>query len=296
MHFTLVGAGAVGSLWGLSLAKAGHGMHWITRRHDATVMRALDTQPASDFPANRKEMLADSDCVLVCVKAFDVEQALANLQPNLHPDTPVILLHNGMGTADTALALLPDNPLLLATTSHGSLMVSDHHIRHTGCGETHLGGINAKGKQCDFLTDVLAHALPPVTWHSEITAALWRKLAVNCMINPLTAIAQCQNGALLSPEYLNQLQLLSREIASVMCAEGERTDAEEVLSSCLAVASATAQNYSSMNRDVYFKRRSEIDFITGYLINRATFHGIAAPENRALYQAIKEREFSYDIS
>lgn len=296
MRFTLVGAGAVGTLWGLSLANAGHQVHWITRQNETAVLRGFEADTAIVFPANQRELLADSDCVLVCVKAFHVQTALETLLPDLHPDTPVILMHNGMGTAEKALKLLPNNPLLLAITSHGSLVVTETEVRHTGLGETHIGGINPSGKQCDFLKDVFEHALPPVSWHPEITSALWRKLAVNCMINPLTALEQCQNGDLLSPVYQTQLQTLSQEIASVMHAEGQEVSAKEVFAFSLAVASATAQNYSSMNRDVHYKRLSEIDYITGYLINRAESHGIATPANRALYQAIKERELSYDIT
>ncbi|MEZ8027011.1 2-dehydropantoate 2-reductase [Enterovibrio norvegicus] len=294
MHFTLVGAGAVGTLWGLKLQNAGHHVHFWTRAEQNSLTRSLESQAEQHFPANNPALLADSDCILVCVKAFQVDTALNSLLPHLHQDTPVILMHNGMGTAQSALEKLGTFPLLLATTSQASLLLSETTIRHTGMGETRLGGINPSGKRCDFLTEVLNHALPPCAWENKIEQALWQKLAINCMINPLTGIFQIQNGELTKPEYSDQLHQLASEIALVMRAEGIDTDSDTVLQRTLSVANATATNYSSMNRDVFFKRASEIDAITGYLIHCANRHRIATPENQALYLAIKNLEQSYD--
>lgn len=294
MRFTLVGAGAVGALWGLKLLEAGHQVHFVTRTETSHISLGVEHQKQYRFPANQPALIAQSDCLLVCVKAFQVADAIHLVKRHLHPDTPVVLMHNGMGTAAIALELLTHNPLLLATTSHGSLKLAESWVRHTGLGETRLGGINPTGKQCEFMADVFNHALAPCYWERDIQTALWNKLAVNCMINPITALQQCQNGALLSERWHTQLTTLSEEIAKVMQAEGLATTPEDVLQKVLQVAKATADNYSSMNRDVYFKRRSEIDFITGYLISRAAFHGIAVPENRMLYQAMKDLEQSYD--
>ncbi|PKF51808.1 2-dehydropantoate 2-reductase [Enterovibrio nigricans] len=294
MRFTIVGAGAVGSLWAIALYKAGHHVHFTTRQPDTQVTRHFVNMPSLLFSANNVENIQDSDCIIVCVKAFQIRDAIHAIKPYLHPDTPVVLMHNGMGSADVALNALPDNPVLLATTSHGSLKVSTETIRHTGFGETRLGGINANGKQCDFLSDVFQHALPSCYWEEAIETALWKKLAVNCMINPLTATLQVQNGVLTQPEHLTQLTALSEEISEVMMAEGLVMTPKEVLNNALTVATATAENYSSMNRDVFYLRFSEIDAITGYLIHRATIHGIAVPENERLYHAIKKLEQSYD--
>ncbi|MGF1768534.1 2-dehydropantoate 2-reductase [Enterovibrio makurazakiensis] len=294
MRFTLVGAGAVGTLWGLKLHEAGHQLHFWTRAEQYSLARGFDSQTEQYFHANNARALKESDCIMVCVKAFQVDTALNSVLPHIHPDTPIILMHNGMGTASQALTKLGDTPLLLATTSQASLRISEKTIQHTGVGETRLGGVNQNGKQCDFMAEVLNHALAPCSWESNIESALWQKLAINCMINPLTAIHQIPNGDLTQPAFRDKLSKIAREVANVMQAEGMDTNSDILLKSALSVAEATASNYSSMNRDIYFKRPSEIDAITGYLIHCATRHGIAAPQNQALYNAIRNLESSYD--
>ncbi|MDD1783465.1 2-dehydropantoate 2-reductase [Enterovibrio sp. ZSDZ35] len=294
MRFTIVGAGAVGSLWAIKLHEAGHHVHFWTRESDTQIVRHAERSAPLVFSANNVDDMAESDCIIVCVKAFQVKDTLSAIKTSVHPDTPVVFMHNGMGSADIALSALPNNPILLATTSHGSLKVTPETIRHTGVGETRLGGINPTGYQCDFLADVFHHALAPCYWEHNIQHALWKKLAINCLINPITALEQIQNGALLEAKFEPVLDKLSEEVSNVMCEEGLPISRQAVLNNALAVASATAENYSSMNRDVFYHRHSEIDAITGYLLHRATLHGIAVPENERLYHAIKKLEQSYD--
>ncbi|ATF10252.1 2-dehydropantoate 2-reductase [Candidatus Enterovibrio altilux] len=293
MHFTCVGAGAIGTLWALKLHAIGHHVHFWTRAKQSSVMCSFEFQSKYIFPANNTRILAESDCILVCVKAFHVTTALNNFLPYLHTSPLVILMHNGMGTAKDALRKLGDIPLLLATTSQGSLLISKNTIRHTGIGETRLGGINASGKQCGFMANIFNDALAPCTWDTNIERALWHKLAISCMINPLTGILQIQNGELVLPQYRDQLRQLANEVANVMRAKNIEIDSEIVLYHALFVAVATATNYSSMNRDIFFKRSSEIGFITGYLIRCAASFGIALPENQSLYNTIKHLEQSY---
>ncbi|KOO09902.1 2-dehydropantoate 2-reductase, partial [Vibrio xuii] len=100
------------------------------------------------------------------------------------------------GTAERIASLLPHNPLVLATTTHGAYRPAPSHVQHTGKGITQLGGYNAKGLQCQFLEQVFHHALPNSRWHPNIQEALWHKLAINCAINPLTALHQITNGEL----------------------------------------------------------------------------------------------------
>ena len=299
MKLTVVGAGAVGRLWGCKLA-VHHKVHFWTRNSNPTLAIQLNPlEPQSphesySFSANQPEALKDSDCVLITVKAFQVEQAIRDIQPYLRQETSVVIMHNGMGSQQVTLQLLPDNPLLYATTSQAAFRPDSQQVSHTGLGQTWIGALNTAGKAHHDLSLILNDALSPCRWHEDINLPLWQKLAINCAINPLTAIYQCRNGELASKAFTHQLNDICDEVAQVMTAEGYSINSGELRQLTSKVINATGQNFSSMNQDICQHRTTEIDYITGYLIARAQAHRIAVPVNTRLWQQIKQLEQQYN--
>ena len=162
-------------------------------------------------------------------------------------------------------------------------------FRHTGKGETWLGPINDAAKAHAALADELALALGQAGWDEQVLMRQWQKLAINCAINPLTALYKLKNGELAGPRFADALQQICVEVADVMCAEGIATTAEELQRRVMTVVELTADNYSSMYQDMELGRETEIEAITGFLLAKAARHGIAVPVNQGLYQAIKEK-------
>ncbi|MDG3087364.1 2-dehydropantoate 2-reductase [Vibrio hannami] len=291
MNITVLGAGAIGSLWAYKLAEAGHNVSVWTR--DTTQTRfaiELDEKPLKQFTANSFDTLADSDLLLITVKAWQVRKALLPILNRLHSETILVFMHNGMGAVDEIKAEIERFPVVLATTTQAAYKPNANKVLHTGNGSTQLGAYNTAGKQCAFLAEVFQHALPEVSWNKNISNALWNKLAINCAINPLTAIYQITNGELSEEEYQPSLEKVVEEVSLVMSAEGIETDQFALLEKVKAVISATARNHSSMQQDIYHQRRSEIDYINGYLCRTADRHAIDAPENKKLYNQIKQIE------
>jgi 2-dehydropantoate 2-reductase len=138
---------------------------------------------------------------------------------------------------------------------------------------------------------VLQSVLPDVAWHNNISPATWRKLAVNCVINPLTALKDCRTA--ICATIRRRLPHLS-EVAAVMEREGIHTSAENLLFYVDQVIESTAENISSMLQDIRAQRHTEIDYITGYLLKRARAHGIAVPENARLFELVKRKENEYE--
>ncbi|WP_289237656.1 ketopantoate reductase C-terminal domain-containing protein, partial [Escherichia coli] len=69
-------------------------------------------------------------------------------------------------------------------------------IIHEANGNTHIGPARQQDGDYRYQADILQTVLPDVAWHNNIRAELWRKLAVNCVINPQTAIRKSPNGEL----------------------------------------------------------------------------------------------------
>lgn len=293
MNILILGPGAVGSLWATKFKLAGHNVSLWGRSSNSEQSLQLDDHPAINFSNQHIPSVQSADLIVVTVKAWQVETAIKPLLPYINTDTIIMLMHNGMGTAQLIETKLADNPLIVATTTHGAYKASKEQVLHTGQGNTQLGGFNAKGAQCDFLAEVMNHALPEVNWNPNINAALWTKLAINCAINPLTAIHQCKNGELAAPEFATKLANITYELVEVMNKEEIEVNFDSLHATIMQVVNATAANYSSMRQDVFHQRRTEIDFITGYLLQTAGKHHISTPENAKLYRHIKQIEQSW---
>ncbi|YCO04340.1 2-dehydropantoate 2-reductase [Vibrio sp. VNB-15] len=293
MNILILGPGAVGSLWATKFKHAGHNVSLWGRSSESKQQLQLDDNLPTSFTNQHIPSVKCADLIVITVKAWQVETAIEPLLPYISTDTIIMLMHNGMGTAPLIEAKLADNPLIVATTTHGAYKPSKEQVLHTGQGNTQLGGFNAKGAQCGFLADVMNHALPEVNWNPNINAALWTKLAINCAINPLTAIHQCKNGELAAAEFATKLANLTRELVEVMNKEEIEVDFDSLHTTIMQVVNATAANYSSMRQDVFHQRRTEIDFITGYLLKAAEKYQMSTPENAKLYQRIKQIEQSW---
>ncbi len=288
MNITIVGPGAIGSLWVYCLARVGHHVAvWQKEPQTSTYHLALDNRPVIRFRANDIADLNKTDLLIVTVKAWQVETALSSVLQHVLPDTPVLLMHNGMGAIEALTGKIDNHPVVLATTTHGAYKAAPSKVEHTGVGSTVIGGYNQAGNQCQFLCEVLDHALPTVNWSHSINTALWHKLAVNCVINPLTALHQCPNGDLLNSEYRNVIEQIINEVHTVMLAEGIDISKVTLQQTVQSVISATARNYSSMQQDIANQRTTEIEFINGYLIRKAQQHGIHVPANIELYTQLR---------
>lgn len=286
MNIVILGPGAIGRLWAYQLHKAGHQVAlWGTQPAGEYCLIQDELAPIT-LAYNQPATLEHADLLLVCVKAWQVGTALLPLLDKLAPQTILLFIHNGMGALDTLTERLSDHPLLMATTTHGALKQGAHHVMHTGQGTTQLSAVNAQGERCDFLVDVLNHALPHVLWTDNIRYALWHKLAINCVINPLTAIENCRNGQLANANYRPLLNQLINELVGVMQAEQVPIEPQQLTESIDRVIEATSQNYSSMQQDIAQQRPTEIDFITGYVIKKAAQHGLTVPLNQHLYQQV----------
>jgi len=304
----IVGGGAIGSLIAASAQKNGVPYECYPRDRKTMPSYAhwLDGQTIALKPAKPSPcLLTQSDVLIFPLKVYQLNAALLQWLPYLTQKPTVILLHNGMGGHEVAKDLLGGNyPLLLATTSHGALKVSTSsggfHVKYTGVGATQIGAPNldkpisqtlsALSKEAPQLANAIAtldKTLPPVQYQRNILKALWTKLSINAVINPLTAIYNIQNKFIVKSEFEQSRNAICNEFTQVANAYGLDFDAQTVHENVLSVANATGENYSSMHQDVAHGRQTEIDAINGYIVDMAMKKGIPVPENTLLVKRVK---------
>ncbi len=288
MRVVIVGQGAIGGLLALQCHLNQLPFAVITRNNRCDTL----SYPAHNLTITPRNVimaeLEPNDIIIVPTKAYQVISAIEQLAPFLSHQA-VVLLHNGMGVIDTIKQQHSKLTVYAATTKYGALKINHHTVEQTGCGETRIGPIQNTDKVRDKrVLSVLSTLLPACHWQQDIQQLLWHKLAINCVINPLTAVHQCRNGELTHDRYQQAVTTLCQEVTKVMTVSGYSLTAEALRQQCLQVCSNTARNYSSMNRDVFHHRATEIDHITGYLVKQANRFDVDVPMNTELLQNIRQ--------
>lgn len=278
----ILGAGSLGTLWATRLARAGVPVRLILRNQarlasyragkGLTLVEhgAEQTYPVIGETPDSSEPIRR---LLVACKAYDAQSAIAQLQHRLAPDAELILLQNGLGSQDAVAAQWPSARCIFASSTEGAFRDGDWRVVFAGHGYTWLG--DASHPTPPLWLDDLQAAGIPHEWATDILTRLWRKLALNCAINPLTVLYHCRNGGLSAHHC--EVATLCAELAELLERCGQPAAAQDLHSEVERVIQATAANYSSMYQDVANARRTEISYLLGYACQAAARHQLAAP-------------------
>ena len=292
----ILGAGAIGSLFACRLQDAGIQVTLLSR-HDASPLRqlTLSTEPAQTYEVSQQLVTCGPgetttvSHLLVCTKAWAVPDALAGITHRLNRNSTVVLLCNGMGLAELAVPLINGATLILGSTTAGCRLTPDNTLIPAGAGRTDLGGY-----QGDVAAPAwLAHwqvGVPDCYWQTNIHDTLLAKVALNAVINPLTAVHCVENGALMLEPLKHKTAQLVSEV-QVLLRAGEAVQiAAELPDRVATVCRQTARNHSSMRVDIEMGRRTEIEAIVGWLLKGWIANPPETPLLSELYQTISGLE------
>ena len=288
MTWHVLGAGSLGSLWAVRLFRAGLPVQLILRDaqrlaayQQAGGLTLVENQQAQHYPIPA-ETAAEPQPIqrlLLACKAYDAEQAIASVAARLAPGAQVILLQNGLGSQQAATARVPQAHCILASSTEGAFRDGAFRVVFAGQGFTWLG--DAAGSAAPAWLGELEQAGIAHGWSEQILGKLWRKLALNCAINPLTVLHDCRNGELRAwPAEVNGL---CDELVALLQHCDQATAAEALHDDVWRVIDATAANYSSMHQDVARRQRTEIDYLLGHACRSANALQFPAPRLQALH-------------
>ena len=289
----ILGAGSLGTLWATRLARAGVPVRLILRNEarlaDYRAGQGLtlveqgveQTYPVVGETPDSPEPIHR---LLVACKAYDAQSAIAQLHHRLAPDAELILLQNGLGSQDAVAAQVPLARCIYASSTEGAFRERDWRVVFAGHGYTWLGDAGHPTPPL-WLDDLQAAGIPH-DWASDILTRLWRKLALNCAINPLTVLYQCRNGGLQA--HACEVATLCAELAELLECCGQPAAAQDLHSEVQRVIQATAANYSSMHQDVANHRRTEISYLLGYACQAAARHQLVLPHLQQLQARLVE--------
>ncbi|ROS01282.1 2-dehydropantoate 2-reductase [Sinobacterium caligoides] len=300
-HWVIIGGGAIGCLWAASLQQQHIAASLVVRNNDAltryrtaggiSLQRSTTTFQCQPTAYTAVQYDHPIDRLIIATKAQHTAQALASVASRLTDDCIILSLQNGMGQQQHILDHYPNARLYCGVSTDGAYLQSPFHVVHAGAGTTRIGRYPENAHDtpetsaliAELPTDVLT-----ICADQHIERQLWQKLAINCLINPLTALYRCHNGELINhPQARPRLEQLAEELDRIIAAEGLAELVPAALSTALNVAKITAANRSSMFADVLAGRDTEINFITGYLCQRAAQHNIKVPCNQKVLDDIR---------
>jgi 2-dehydropantoate 2-reductase len=313
----VLGSGAIGSLWATKFLEKSIPcvlLHRCSGEDNKQSQQRLEKQltlvkldnskhvfPIQSLPISAPGKIQK---LLICTKSYQCVTAISPLIPYIEQGATVVLLQNGMGQQQQVADLLPGCTVILATTTQGALLSSPLSVTHSGDGNALFGvddaltDSNSQRQSANMYLDnginkyVYDDLLSiGMQFKQSIRSILWQKLTINCAINPLTAIHNCRNGELLTtPYYYTHLQQICHEIDQVSNALFYCSDIKSSLALARQVAKGTANNFSSMQQDITNNRKTEIDFINGYLQQQAVGLQLKLPVNLQLIKDIKSLE------
>ncbi|NQX44525.1 2-dehydropantoate 2-reductase [Paenibacillus tritici] len=294
----LIAGGAEVRIWcrseQQSRALTEHGLTLSYEDDRAAMLLAGGSFSAEPVGKYAQRQLTDpGDVTLITVKQKVLHEAFPELlQPLKDRKLIMIGFQNGCGHLELLQELLPESSIWAAVTTEAAKRKTLTEVIHAGKGEICIGKssssihINETALPDSEPAAVISFikALSAAGFNAslskEVDTIIYRKLMINAVINPLTAIWRVPNGELLaSPERVQLMKELYAEAARIFDACGI-TLKQQTWEAILEVCRATAGNISSMLADVLADRETEIRWINGSIVNIGLQRGVEAPLHR----------------
>jgi len=291
MEIIVLGAGAIGSLYGAKLAAAndvtlvGRTEHVAAINATGLHVEGLEPQVVRVRAETAPEQIGPSALILVKTKVPDTAAALAPLAPLVREDTTIVSLQNGLGSEQIARRALSGRGIVLrAITQFGAIFESPGVIQFMARGYTLL----EKHDRSDRIAAVLTAAGLDCRVSPDIAADIWHKLVINCVVNPITAILGCEVGEIANPELDPLKALVISECIAVAATQGVALDAD--FQQEISDFFRPSHNIASMLQDLRRGRPTEIDYLNGAVAALGARNGVGCPVNQALTAIIKAME------
>jgi 2-dehydropantoate 2-reductase len=297
----VLGIGAMASLVGAHLARSAAAAVTVAgrwragldsiRRHGVRVVER-DSQAWSVHlhASERSPRLSGFDVVIVLGKTVQNGQLAPIAAGAVTRGGLVITLQDGLGNRDALERVVRDAHVVIGVTTIGATLLAPGVVAASP-GAIVLGAGEATREPVDAFARVLARTELPVTVSDTIEDHLWRKLAVTCAIQPLSALQRVANGLLLEDSgSLATMTGAAREVAEVARAQDIALAPDEAAEMAVAAARATAAARSPMLLDLMRGSPTEIDSLNGAVCREARRLAVAVPINQRLADDIARAE------
>ena len=302
MDILILGTGALATLFAARLSAAGASVTMLGTWRDALDALAREGARLVDadgreraFPVRvvaSPEDAAPARLALVLVKAWQTRRAAAQLAACLAEDGLAVTLQNGLGNDEILAEKLGRARVSAGVTTTGATLLAPGVARAGGEGAVSLEA----DSRLEALRTLLTESGFEVRAVRDAKTLIWGKLVINAAINPLTALLEIPNGALLSnPSARAVMSELARETAAVAAARGISLPFENPVKAAEEVARRTATNFSSMLQDIRRGAPTEIDAICGAVTRAGEAAGAPTPTNRVCWHLVRAKARAAEV-
>lgn len=305
MNIVVVGAGAMGCLYGGLLKEFGHEVVLVDvwQQHINAIntyglkLEIGEALKKIHIPAKRsEEVTTPAELIILFTKNIHSEKALEGAKKFIGATTYVLTVQNGLGNIEKIEKYVPRDRIIVGVTNYPSDLVEPGHVRSKGAGKTQI--LSADGKRRPEL-EVVRRAIDEAGLNCVISenvfASIWEKVAFNAAMNSLCAVTRLTVGRLGETSHSHEMALqIAKETVAVANKKGILAR-EEVVINMLEDAFKNHFNHMpSMLQDVLAKRTTEVEYINGAIVREAIELGMSTPITEILYKLVRVVEQNYN--
>jgi 2-dehydropantoate 2-reductase len=285
----VIGLGSIGGVAAGCLAAAGrHRVLACARRPiDKLVLDRPDGTAELQLTAftDPAKIEQPADWVLVCTKTHQTPSAAPWLARLCAPKTRVAVLQNGIGHVERVAPLADGAAVLpIIVYYNGERLAPDRVRLRQGSDQDMAVADDADGRA---FARLFAGTPLRVQLCADFATLIWRKLLINAVANPITALTLQRQAVLRRPEIQDLCLAVLAEAVAVGRAEGVRLAADEPRRALATLFTFSGELGTSMYFDRLAGRPLEVEALTGAIVAAGERHGIATPLNRALLALLR---------
>jgi 2-dehydropantoate 2-reductase len=301
VKIAIVGAGAMGSVYAGLLGDAGNEV-WavdVWAEHvEAIRRRGLTVEGASGSRTVRVHATSDAaeagvcELVVIATKAMHVEAAAVAAKPLVGPDTVVLPIQNGLGSADRIAAVLGEERVAIGVAGgFGASIVGPGHVHHNGWELVRLGERRGPATpRMRRVAETWADAGFRVQVDDDVDRLVWEKLVCNvCFSGTCTILERTMGEVLDDAASWHVASSCAREAYDVARARGVALGFDDPVAHARAFGEKIRAARPSMLLDFLAGRPCEIDVINGAIAPAARELGLAAPVNETVTALVRAK-------
>jgi 2-dehydropantoate 2-reductase len=301
MKIAIIGTGGVGGYFGGKLAKAGYDVTFLARGEHLSAIQKnglIVKSILGDFkiyPAKVTDIIDTiglTDLVILGVKAWQVKDISTELFSIIKKDTTILPLQNGVMASEELMENIRNVNIIGGLCRIISKIEAPGVINHLGLEPSILFGEldNTGTERIDLIKAMFDNAGISSKISEDITADLWKKFIGIC-VSGLLAVTKTTYGELrelketrqLMIELVNEIYVLSQQLWI-------RIESDFVGKMISVIDSYPYESTSSLTRDVWDGKPSEIEYQNGTVVRLGEKFGVDTPVNRFVYNSILPME------